>query len=76
MLAKALNNAAVYAIITANVLYITSDMIVHIIYLQQEAFKGNKLVSYFNLNNLQQTIGKLLRIACSNCMGGDNDATA
>lgn len=63
MLSKTFDNGAVYAVLTAHVLFITAEILVQLIYLQQEAYKENKFASYFDFINIQQTMSKSLKMA-------------
>ena len=63
MLSKTFDSGAVYAVLTAHVLFITAEILVQLIYLQQEAYKENKFASYFDFINIQQTMSRSLRMA-------------
>jgi small-conductance mechanosensitive channel len=62
MLAKILNTGAVYAVLAAIVLFMSLEIIVHIILLHGQAFKGNRFLSYFDVHNREQLIRKFLRV--------------
>lgn len=61
MLAKILNAGAVYATLAAIVLFMCSNIILHIILLHGEAFKESRVLSYFNVHSKEQHIRKILR---------------
>jgi len=62
MLAKIFNNGAVYAVLTAMVLSMSLEIIINIILLHGQAFKGTRLLSYFNVHAREQHIRKFLRV--------------
>lgn len=62
MVAKLLNNGAVYAVIAAIILTMFSEIFVRMILLHDEAYRENRFVSYFNLYTREQQIRKFLRV--------------
>lgn len=62
MLAKIFNNGAVYAVLSAIVLFMSLEIILHIILLHGQAFKGNRLLSYFKVHSREQRIRRFLRV--------------
>jgi len=62
MLAKSLNLGGLNSIAGAVIIYTTAELLLQFIYVHHEAWKENKLVSYFDYQNIRQSMEKLLQV--------------